>query len=92
MQTATQPPSADRDADRNAEAEPSGGLDFPNQEQPDYLDFAYFAFTIGMTAQTSDVQVTSALMRRFTLAHGLLSFGFNTLIVALSINIISQVF
>ena len=77
-------------ADGDMDAEPAGGMEFPNQDQPDYLDFAYFAFTIGMTAQTSDVQVTSSTMRRLTLAHGLLSFGFNTVVVALSINIISQ--
>jgi uncharacterized membrane protein len=66
------------------------GLEFPDEQHPDYLDFAYFAFTIGMTAQTSDVQVNSRLMRRLTLVHGMLSFVFNTVVVALSVNIISQ--
>lgn len=66
------------------------GLDFPQQKQPDYLDFAYFAFVIGMTCQVSDVQITSRLMRRLALLHGMLSFAFNTVILALSINIISQ--
>lgn len=68
------------------------GLDFPDDAQPDYLDFAYFAFVIGMTAQVSDVQVTSRTMRRLVLLHGILSFGFNTVVVALSINIIAQLF
>ena len=68
----------------------AGGLEFPGDEQPDYLDFAYFAFVIGMTFQVSDVAITSRLIRRVALLHGMLSFGFYTLIVALSINIISS--
>ena len=64
-----------------------GGLQFPSEEMPDYWDFLYFSFVIGMTAQTSDVQVGSRLMRRLALAHGVLSFFFNTVILALSINI-----
>ena len=66
-----------------------GGLDFPGEQQPDYLDFAYFAFVLGMTFQVSDVAITSRLIRRMALLHGLLSFWFYTFIVALSINIIS---
>jgi uncharacterized membrane protein len=69
--------------------ETKGGLEFPAEPAPDYLDFAYFAFVIGMAAQVSDVQVTSRRMRRLVLVHGLLSFAFNTVIVALGINIIS---
>lgn len=67
----------------------SGGLAFPNDPEPDYLDFAYFSFVVGMTFQVSDVQITSSQIRRLALLHGLLSFGYNTVIVALSINIIS---
>jgi uncharacterized membrane protein len=67
------------------------GLIFPEESEPDYLDFAYFAFVIGMTFQVSDVQVTSRRIRRLVLIHGLLSFIFNTAIVALSINIIAGV-
>ncbi|HEY9613188.1 DUF1345 domain-containing protein [Allocoleopsis sp.] len=67
-----------------------GGLDFPGEQQPDYLDFAYFAFVLGMTFQVSDVAITSRLIRRIALLHGLLSFWFYTFIVALSINIISS--
>lgn len=66
-----------------------GGLDFPNESKPDYLDFAYFAFVIGMTFQVSDVAITSKRIRRLALLHGLLSFSFNTVIVALSINVIA---
>lgn len=67
-----------------------GGLDFPGEQPPDYLDFAYFAFVLGMTFQVSDVAITSRLIRRVALLHGLMSFWFYTLIVALSINIISS--
>jgi uncharacterized membrane protein len=66
-----------------------GGLIFPGKELPDYGDFAYFSFVIGMTCQVSDVQVSSGEMRRLVLQHGVLSFAFNTVILALTINIIS---
>ncbi|QEM06173.1 DUF1345 domain-containing protein [Mucilaginibacter rubeus] len=66
-----------------------GGLAFPNEPKPDYLDFAYFSFVIGMTFQVSDVQITSRRIRRLALLHGLLAFSFNTIIVALSINVIA---
>ena len=66
-----------------------GGLIFPDDDEPDYIDFAYFAFVIGMTFQVSDVQVSSSHIRRLALLHGLLSFVYNTVILALSINIIS---
>ncbi|HLN24136.1 MAG TPA: DUF1345 domain-containing protein [Patescibacteria group bacterium] len=66
-----------------------GGLDFPKSEHPDYWDFLYFAFVIGMTAQTSDVVIGSRSMRRLALAHSVLSFFFNTVILALSINIVA---
>jgi len=67
----------------------AGGLDFPGEDPPDYLDFAYFSFVIGMTSQVSDVQITSRAMRRLALGHGVLSFGFNTVILALSVNILA---
>jgi uncharacterized membrane protein len=65
----------------------SGGLDFPKQKEPDFLDMVYFSFVIGMTFQVSDVQVTSQGIRRIVLGHSLLSFLFNTVIVAFSINL-----
>ncbi|MBD2767475.1 DUF1345 domain-containing protein [Hymenobacter sp. BT664] len=65
----------------------TGGLGFPgNDPEPDYLDFAYFAFTIGMAAQTADVTISSKRQRRTALLHAIISFGFNTAIVALSIS------
>lgn len=63
------------------------GLIFPGQKEPDYLDFAYFAFVVGMTCQVSDIQVTSRRIRRIVLLHGLLSFAFNAIILAFSINL-----
>ena len=70
--------------------EPDGpGLVFPNQANPDYFDFLYYSFVIGMTSQVSDVQVSSREMRRLTLGHGILSFAFNVLIVALTINVLA---
>ena len=66
-----------------------GGLIFPGERQPDYLDFAYFSFVIGMTFQVSDVQIASPRIRRFALLHAVLSFAFNTMILALSVNIFS---
>ncbi|GAB3986431.1 DUF1345 domain-containing protein [Spirosoma daeguense] len=68
-----------------------GGLDFPDDEDPDYLDFAYFSFVIGMTSQVSDVAIRSKRMRRLALAHGILSFGFNAVIVALTISSLSGI-
>jgi len=65
----------------------AGGLIFPGDRPPDYFDFAYFSFVVGMTCQVSDVQITSRRMRRITLFHSVLSFGFNTIILALLINI-----
>lgn len=62
------------------------GLDFPEENQPDYLDFAYFSFVIGMTGQVSDVSITARPIRRLALLHGIISFGFNTVIVALTIS------
>ena len=66
-----------------------GGLEFPGKDEPDYLDFVYFSFVIGMTFQVSDVEISSRQIRRFALLHALMSFAFNTAILALSINVIS---
>ncbi len=76
-------------AELGRDDDPGTGLDFPGKERPDYLDFAYFSFVIGMTFQVSDVQITSKAIRRLALAHGLLSFLFNTVILALAINLAS---
>ena len=64
----------------------AGGLDFPGTEDPGPWDFLYFAFVIGMTAQVSDVVVRTTAMRRTTLAHGIGSFFYNTVILALAVN------
>jgi len=66
-----------------------GGLAFPGVENPDFWDFAYYSFVVGMTCQVSDVQVTSRSMRRLTLAHGVLSFFFNAGVLALAVNILA---
>jgi uncharacterized membrane protein len=69
------------------------GLDFPSEhDDPDYWDFLYFSFVIGMTAQVSDVQVLTQPWRRLVLAHGILSFLFNTVVLALSINLFAAFF
>jgi uncharacterized membrane protein len=67
----------------------SGGLIFPGKGSPDYFDFAYFSFVIGMTCQVSDVQISSPKVRRLALVHGLISFAFNTAILAMFVNIIA---
>ncbi len=67
----------------------AGGLDFPDDVEPDYWDFLYFSFVIGMTSQVSDVPITSRSLRRLALMHSILSFFYNTAIVAMSINIIA---
>jgi uncharacterized membrane protein len=63
------------------------GLDFPGSEEPDYWDFAYFSFTIGMTFQVSDVQITTRYLRRIGLMHSTIAFFFNVFIIAISVNI-----
>jgi uncharacterized membrane protein len=80
-----------RDNPETPEADATGGLEFPGGEPPHYWDFIYFAFVIGMTSQVSDVKVTSGPMRRLVLWHGVLSFAFYTIILALSINIVASV-
>ena len=64
-----------------------GGLKFPEEDKPDYWDFVYFSFVIGMTAQVSDVAITARGMRRTATAHGIISFVFNTALLALMVNI-----
>jgi len=66
------------------------GLVFPGEAAPTYLDFAYFAAVIGMTSQVADVAVAHSAMRRLVLLHGLVSFGFNLLVLALIINLLAS--
>ena len=69
-----------------------GGLQFPNEDRPDYADFLYFSLIIGTSAQTADVSFTSKIMRRTGLLHCVLAFFFNTTLLALTINIASSLF
>ena len=76
-----------------------GGLDFPGMDEsaggtsaPNYTEFLYFSFTIAATAQTSDVGVTTRAMRKLVIAHAVLSFAFNTMVLALAINIAASLF
>jgi len=71
-------------------AEYAGGLEFPTDELPDYWDFLYFAFTISMTSQTSDISITSRRIRRIVLAHELVSFFFYSVIVATTVNTVAN--
>lgn len=75
--------------------EPDRGLAFPDSEpgfEPDHTDFLYFSFTIAVTAQTSDVGVTTRAMRRLVLFQSVLSFIFNTTILAFSVNAAASFF
>jgi len=72
-----------------AEEEDGGatkGLEFPCDNEPDMWDFLYFSFVLGMTAQTSDVEISGRRVRRTALVHSIVSFFYNTVIVALSVN------
>ncbi len=66
-----------------------GGVDFNEDDPPAYLDFAYLSFTIGMTFQVSDTDLTGKPLRRIALGHALLSYLFGALILALSINVVA---
>jgi uncharacterized membrane protein len=68
------------------------GLKFPDDDQPDYWDFVYFSFVVGMTFQVSDVAITQKSTRRMVVAHGALSFFFSTAIVAMMVNIAAGLF
>ncbi|MGC9268573.1 DUF1345 domain-containing protein [Acidiphilium sp.] len=74
------------------EAGPEGGLNFPGEDAPDYLDFIYFSFVLGMTFQVSDVNITGRKMRRLATLQGLIGYMFNTVVLALAINIAAGIF
>jgi uncharacterized membrane protein len=76
------------DSDQDGTAQ--RGLTFPGTKDPDDYDFAYFSFVIGMTFQVSDVQITDPGVRSIALFHAILSFGYNTAILALGVNLISS--
>jgi uncharacterized membrane protein len=74
-------------ATEGADRQDARGLDFPSTREPTLSDFLYFSFVIGMTAQVSDVQVLTRSLRRLILFHSVVSFFFNTVLLALAINI-----
>jgi uncharacterized membrane protein len=76
-----------KDRDRNRDL---GGLDFPAEKEPLYWDFVYFAFTLGMTFQTSDVDVTSGAVRKVAVFHCLAAFAFNLGVIAFTINVLGS--
>lgn len=67
-----------------------GGLRFPRDDKPDYRDFLYFSLVIGMTSQVSDVAIESKVIRRVAAIHGVLSFFFNLVVLALTVNMVSD--
>ena len=73
---------------RTEKGDDSGGLEFPGTNTPDYRDFAYFAFTLGMTFQTSDVAITSPTLRHAALLHSFGAFVFNIGVIAFAINLL----
>ncbi len=74
---------------RSDGAKLDGGLQFPSDDDPDYWDFTYFSIVLGMTFQVSDVQIASRKLRRVATLHGFLGFVFNTVIIAVTVNIAS---
>ena len=74
------------------EAKPHGGLDFPDERQPDFWDVWHFAVVIGITSATADVDITSKSIRRVATIHGIIAFIFNTIILATTINFAGELF
>ncbi len=70
-------------------SEPAGGIAFNEDEPPNYIDFAYYAFTVGMTFQVADTNITSRAVRRTTLHHALLSYLFGAVLLGLVINVVA---
>jgi uncharacterized membrane protein len=79
----------ERQATPDKKPEERGGLIFPGTQTPQYIDFLYFAYVIGVASQTADVSTTSRTIRGLALVHGVLSFFYNTTILALTVNIAS---
>lgn len=72
--------------------EPTGGVEFPSEPSPDFIDFAYLSFTVGMTFQVSDTTITDRAIRRLVLHHALISYLFGAVIVAVTINVLAGLF
>ena len=77
--------------DDDAQSDP-GGLQFPGFDQPDYWDFLHFSIVIGVASQTADVAFTSRALRRIGTIHALVAFTFNTVVLALTINLLAGLF
>ena len=77
-------------SDENGQPGDDQGLDFPHCDEPDYWDFLYFSFTLGMTFQTSDVEIATRHMRRVVLGHTMAAFVFNLGVLAFSVNVLGS--
>ena len=71
---------------------PIGGIDFKSDKPPDYHDFAYLSFTVGMTFQVSDTDLQSNLMRRTALRHALIAYLFGAVILGVTVNVVAGLF
>ncbi|ATU93029.1 DUF1345 domain-containing protein [Phyllobacterium zundukense] len=80
-------PDEDAEGTKDKPREHVGGLDFPGGKEPGGIEFLYFSYVIGMTAQTSDTAITSTDMRKINLLHAIISFFFNTVLVAAAVNV-----
>jgi uncharacterized membrane protein len=78
--------------DEDDGARDAGGLEFPGHEDPDYWDFLHFSIIIGVACATADVNFTSKGLRQLGTVHSLVAFAFNTVIVALTINLLAGLF
>jgi uncharacterized membrane protein len=76
-------------AERKHAGKVRGGLEFPGTKEPDYWDFVYFSFVVGMTCQVSDVQITARHLRHLATAQGIVAFFYNTVVVALAVNVVA---
>jgi uncharacterized membrane protein len=77
-------------SDASTDGKDAKGLDFPSCDEPDYWDFAYFAFTLGMTFQTSDVEISSRRVRKVALGQCMAAFVFNIGVLAFTINVLGS--
>jgi uncharacterized membrane protein len=80
------------DPEPDGDGQIRGGLNFPGGERPDYWDFLHFALITGVASQTADIEFTSKTQRRIGTVHGLVSFAFNTVVLALTINLMAGLF
>ncbi|MGD9545085.1 MAG: DUF1345 domain-containing protein [Methylocystis sp.] len=80
----------EEERDRDEPPSARGGLHFPNTTMPQYIDFLYFSYVIGVASQTADVDTCSSPMRLLVATHGVIAFIYNTTILALMVNVASQ--